>query len=158
MSTYTTFINAALKRATQRENCVFIIVTDKDPHNVFLEVRANFPIESIDTSFAKNMLKFNGHMLRVVTEEQKDSIRGLYIDGVLLDGLFERSPIYREVIRPALLDRTGFMMVSPTTASELARMVVTANHILRNAQIAEVKAKAACRACGSHDIEFGGTE
>ena len=58
---------------------------------------------------------FNGSRIQLLSAENPDSIRGIYLDGVVCD---EASQINRElvdeVLRPALSDRKGWMTLCST--------------------------------------------
>ena len=58
---------------------------------------------------------FNGSRITLLSSENPDSIRGIYLDGVVCD---EASQISRElideVIRPAIADRKGWMSLCST--------------------------------------------
>ena len=58
---------------------------------------------------------FNGSRIQLLSSENPDSIRGIYLDGVVLD---EASQVSRElvdeVIRPALSDRKGWLSLCST--------------------------------------------
>ena len=58
---------------------------------------------------------FNGSRIQLLSSENPDSIRGIYLDGVVLD---EASQVSRElvdeVIRPAIADRKGWMCLCST--------------------------------------------
>lgn len=75
---------------------------DPIPGRVFneTELRADFP---------------NGGQVRLFGADNPDSLRGIYLDGVVLDeyGLM-RSNVFTEVIRPALSDRQGWALFAGT--------------------------------------------
>src|SRR5947207_11891663 len=51
----------------------------------------------------------NGSRIRLYGADDPDRLRGLYLDGVVLDEYAEMNPaVWHEVIRPALSDRQGF--------------------------------------------------
>jgi phage terminase large subunit len=54
---------------------------------------------------------FNGSRIQLLSSENPDSIRGIYLDGAVID---EASQVSRElvdeVIRPALSDRKGWII------------------------------------------------
>jgi phage terminase large subunit len=58
------------------------------------ELRADFP---------------NGAQIRLYGSDNPDSLRGIYLDGVVLDEAADMSPrVYSEILRPALSDRKGW--------------------------------------------------
>tara|TARA_R100001594_G_scaffold150589_1_gene212534 strand:+ start:22 stop:1272 length:1251 start_codon:yes stop_codon:yes gene_type:complete len=57
----------------------------------------------------------NGARIQLLGCERPDSLRGLYIDGVVLDEVAQMPPrLWTEVIRPALSDREGWMIAIGT--------------------------------------------
>lgn len=57
----------------------------------------------------------NGGRIQLLGCERPDSLRGLYIDGVILDEVSQMPPrLWTEVIRPALSDRNGWMIAIGT--------------------------------------------
>jgi hypothetical protein len=51
----------------------------------------------------------NGAVIRLFGADNPDSLRGLYFDGVVLDEVADmKSPVWGEILRPALTDREGF--------------------------------------------------
>jgi len=57
----------------------------------------------------------NGARIQLLGCERPDSLRGLYIDGVVLDEVAQMPPrLWTEIIRPALSDRNGFMIAIGT--------------------------------------------
>jgi hypothetical protein len=57
----------------------------------------------------------NGARIQLLGCERPDSLRGLYIDGVVLDEVAQMPPrLWTEIIRPALSDREGFMIAIGT--------------------------------------------
>jgi len=64
------------------------------------ELRADFP---------------NGGRIQLLGCERPNTLKGLYIDGVILDEVAQMPPkIWTEVIRPALSDREGWMIAIGT--------------------------------------------
>ena len=57
----------------------------------------------------------NGARIQLLGCERPDSLRGLYIDGVILDEVAQMPPrLWTEIIRPALSDREGWMVAIGT--------------------------------------------
>ena len=51
----------------------------------------------------------NGARIRLYGADNPDSLRGIYLDGVVLDEYAQMHPsLFTEVIRPALSDRLGY--------------------------------------------------
>lgn len=58
---------------------------------------------------------FNGSRIRLFGADNYNSLRGLYLDGVIFDEYADISPqVYLEVIKPALMDRDGFVCFAGT--------------------------------------------
>jgi phage terminase large subunit len=52
-----------------------------------------------------------GGQVRIYGSDNEDSLRGIYLDGVVLDEYGLQSPrVFSEVVRPALADRQGWAM------------------------------------------------
>jgi len=50
-----------------------------------------------------------GHRIRIYGADRPDALRGLYLDGVVLDEVAQMKPeVWGEIVRPALADRRGF--------------------------------------------------
>jgi len=59
----------------------------------------------------------NGGRIQLLGCERIDTLRGLYMDGVILDEVSQMPPkLWTEIIRPALSDRKGFMIAIGTPA------------------------------------------
>jgi hypothetical protein len=57
----------------------------------------------------------NGGQVRIYGSDNADSLRGLYLDGVVLDEYgFQSARVFSEVIRPALADRGGWALIIGT--------------------------------------------
>lgn len=76
------------------------VIPDMQFHET--ELRADFP---------------TGGRIQLLGCERPDSLRGLYIDGVVLDEVAQMPPrLFPEVVRPALSDRNGWMIAIGTPA------------------------------------------
>ena len=63
----------------------------------------------------------NGGRIQLLGCERPDSLRGLYMDGVILDEVAQMpTRLWTEIIRPALSDREGFMIAIGTPAGHNA--------------------------------------
>ena len=59
----------------------------------------------------------NGSRITLLSSEQPDSLRGLFLDGVCIDEVAQIDPrLWNEIIRPALSDRKGFCYFIGTPA------------------------------------------
>ena len=57
----------------------------------------------------------NGARISLYGGDDPDSLRGLYLDGVVLDEFQQMDPrVWSEVIRPALADRQGWALITGT--------------------------------------------
>jgi hypothetical protein len=53
----------------------------------------------------------SGHRVRLFGADNPDSLRGIYLDGVVLDEVADMKPnLWEEIIRPALADRLGWAL------------------------------------------------
>ena len=60
----------------------------------------------------------NGARIMLLSSENPDSIRGIYLDGCIIDETAQINPnLINEVITPALSDRKGFMVLVGTPKS-----------------------------------------
>ena len=81
----------------------------------YLKHYAN-PIPGRDPNETELKVDFpNGGQVRIYGADNPDSLRGIYLDGVVLDeyGL-QRGNVFTEVIRPALSDRRGWGLIEGT--------------------------------------------
>lgn len=63
----------------------------------------------------------NGARIQLLGADNPDALRGLYLDGVVLDEYAQMSPrVWDEVIRPALADREGFAIFIGTPMGQNA--------------------------------------
>lgn len=76
--------------------------------NMFKEFTA--PIPYVKFNEAELRIDFpNGAVIHCLGAENADSLRGLYLDGVVLDEVAQMDPeVWTKVIRPALADRAGW--------------------------------------------------
>jgi phage terminase large subunit len=75
-------------------------------------VDAMAPLRALGASANQNELRVdyhNGGQVRLYGADNPDSLRGIYLDGVVLDEYGDMDPrMWSEVIRPALADRQGW--------------------------------------------------
>ncbi len=68
--------------------------------------------QSVATKYSESELSvelFNGSRIRLYGADNPDSLRGIYLDGVVLDEYADmRSSVWGEIIRPLLADRKGW--------------------------------------------------
>lgn len=70
------------------------------------------PIPNIKVNESEcSVLLPNGSTIRLFGADNPDSLRGLYFDGIVLDEFGDmKGRVYTEVIRPALMDRKGWVV------------------------------------------------
>lgn len=71
-----------------------------------------FPVSGVRFNEAELSVAFpNGSVIRLVGADNPDALRGIYLDGVVLDEVADMKPnVWGEVIRPALADRYGWAL------------------------------------------------
>ena len=69
------------------------------------------PLRAIGTSAHETELRVdypNGGQVRLYGADNPDALRGIYLDGIVLDEYADMDPrVWSEIIRPALADRLG---------------------------------------------------
>ena len=70
------------------------------------------PLRAIGTSAHETELRVdypNGGQVRLYGADNPDALRGIYLDGIVLDEYADMDPrVWSEIIRPALADRQGW--------------------------------------------------
>ena len=90
------FISPVMKQSKRNAWAMFKEYTAPIPYVKFneAELRIDFP---------------NGAVIHVLGAENADALRGLYLDGVVLDEVAQMAPdVWTKVVRPALSDRNGW--------------------------------------------------
>lgn len=74
------------------------------------------PIPGIGISESELSITYpNGAQIRIYGADNEDALRGIYLDGVVLDEYGQMSPtIFSQVLRPALSDRQGWALFMGT--------------------------------------------
>jgi phage terminase large subunit len=73
------------------------------------EYASKIPGAAIHESELRVDFPHNGAQIRLYGADNPDALRGIYLDGVVLDEAADMSPrIYPEIVRPALSDRKGW--------------------------------------------------
>jgi len=84
------------------------------------------PIPGVRSNASDLTLRFpNGGELMLLGSEYADSLRGLYLDGAVIDEAAMHSPrVFSEIVLPALLDREGWLLVggTPYGSNQLKRI------------------------------------
>lgn len=70
------------------------------------------PVPGVKINEAELYIEFpNGSRIKVEGADDPDRLRGLYIDGIVLDEIADMKPsVWGEIVRPALADRKGWAM------------------------------------------------
>jgi phage terminase large subunit len=88
--------------------------------------RYSAPIPGVKANASDLTLTYpNGGQLMLLGSEYADAIRGVYLDGAVIDEAALHSPrVLSEIVLPALLDRGGWLMVggTPMGANQLKRI------------------------------------
>src|SRR6476659_4547419 len=70
------------------------------------------PLRAIGASVHESELRvdyINGGQVRLYGADNPDALRGIYLDGIVLDEYADMDPrVWSEIIRPALADRAGW--------------------------------------------------
>ena len=78
------------------------------------------PVRAIGASAHETELRVdypNGGQVRLYGADNPDALRGIYLDGVVLDEYADMDPrVWSEIIRPALADREGWRCSSARRA------------------------------------------
>lgn len=106
-------IRAAVLCDRERPRYAYIAPTYRQGKAVAWDYLRHFtrPIPGVVANESELRVDFAGRQIRIYGADNPDSMRGLYLDGVVLDefGLMP-SRTFSEVIRPALSDRQGWAL------------------------------------------------
>ncbi len=111
-------INQLIKAATDcekpRPRFAYIGPTYRQAKAVVWDYLKHYARDIPGTTFNESELRadfMNGGQVRIYGADNPDSLRGLYLDGAVLDetGLMQ-SRVWQEVVRPALSDRNGWAL------------------------------------------------
>lgn len=90
------------------------------------------PVPGVKINEAELSIDFpNGSRIKVEGADDPDRLRGVYIDGIVLDELADMKPqTWGEVVRPALADREGWALFigTPKGTNLLSEMFFAAQH------------------------------
>ncbi|NDB70683.1 MAG: hypothetical protein EB015_22280, partial [Methylocystaceae bacterium] len=80
------------------------------------------PLKAVGASYNESELRIdlpNGSRVRIYGADNPDSLRGIYLDGVVIDEPAQIRPsLWNEVVRPALSDRAGWAVFIGTPAGK----------------------------------------
>ena len=105
-------IRAALNHPLPNPRFAYIAPTYKQAKNVAWDYLKQFAGKISNTKFNETELRCdlpNGARITLLSSENPDSLRGIFLDGVCIDEAAQINPkLWNEIIRPALSDRKGF--------------------------------------------------
>jgi phage terminase large subunit len=110
----TELVNATLTCVHPNPRCFYVAPTYKQAKSIAWEYVKDMtrPIPGMKFLETELIARFpNGGRIQLLGAENYDSMRGNYVDAVVLDEYGNMNPlIWREVIRPALADRLGWVL------------------------------------------------
>jgi len=105
-------IKAALQCERESPRYAYIAPTYTQAKRVAFDYLTHFtrPLNAT-ANIAELRVDFFGRRVSLYGADNPDSLRGIYLDGVVLDEVGDMNPkIWNEIIRPALADRLGWAM------------------------------------------------
>lgn len=105
-------IKAALLCGNDNPRYAYITPTYRQAKRVAFDYLTHFsrPLNA-EANIAELRVDFMGRRISLYGADNPDSLRGIYLDGVVLDEVGDMNPrIWNEIIRPALADRKGWAM------------------------------------------------
>ena len=113
-------IRAALTNKLKNPRFAYIAPTYKQAKSIAWDYMKMFAGGIPGVKFNETELRCdmpNGSRITLLSSEQPDSLRGLFLDGVCIDEVAQIDPrLWNEIIRPALSDRKGFCYFIGTPA------------------------------------------
>ena len=113
-------IRAALTNNLKNPRFAYIAPTYKQAKSIAWDYMKMFAGGIPGVKFNETELRCdmpNGSRITLLSSEQPDSLRGLFLDGVCIDEVAQIDPrLWNEIIRPALSDRKGFCYFIGTPA------------------------------------------
>tara|TARA_R110002051_G_scaffold206965_2_gene272536 strand:+ start:246 stop:1526 length:1281 start_codon:yes stop_codon:yes gene_type:complete len=113
-------IRAALTNTLKNPRFAYIAPTYKQAKSIAWDYIKMFAGGIPGIKFNETELRCdmpNGSRITLLSSEQPDSLRGLFLDGVCIDEVAQIDPrLWSEIIRPALSDRKGFCYFIGTPA------------------------------------------
>ena len=113
-------IKAALTNKLKNPRFAYIAPTYKQAKSIAWDYMKMFAGDIPGVRFHETELRCdlpNGSRITLLSSEQPDSLRGLFLDGVCIDEVAQIDPrLWNEIIRPALSDRKGFCYFIGTPA------------------------------------------
>ena len=113
---------SALKLKKDRPRYAYIAPTYRQGKAIAWDYMAHYaaPIPGVQVNISELRVDYpNGGQVRIYGADNPDSLRGLYLDGAVLDEYGLHPPrVFTEVIRPALADRQGWACFLGTPAGK----------------------------------------
>jgi len=113
---------AALTLQKDRPRFAYLAPTYHQGKAVAWDYMAHYaaPIPGVKINISELRVDYpNGGQVRIYGADNPDSLRGLYLDGIVLDEYGMHPPnVFTEVIRPALSDRQGWAVFLGTPAGK----------------------------------------
>ena len=113
-------IRAALQNKMVNPRYAYIAPTYKQAKSIAWDYMKMFAGPIPSTKFNETELRCdlpNGARITLLSSENPDALRGLALDGVVIDEVAQIEPkLWNEIIRPALSDRKGFAYMIGTPA------------------------------------------
>ena len=111
-------IKAALTNKNHNPRYAYIAPTYKQAKSIAFDFLKFYTKKIPGTKYNESELRcdfINGARITLLSSENPDSIRGIYLDGCIIDEAAQINPaLIDEVITPALSDRKGFMVMCGT--------------------------------------------
>ena len=111
-------IKAAMTNQNHNPRYAYIAPTYKQAKSIAFDFLKFYTKNIPGTKYNESELRcdfINGARITLLSSENPDSIRGIYLDGCIIDEAAQINPaLIDEVITPALSDRKGFMVMCGT--------------------------------------------
>ena len=111
-------IKAALMHPLPNPRFAYVAPTYKQAKSIAWDYIKQFTAKIPGTKYNESELRcdfINGARISLLSSENPDSIRGIYLDGCIIDEAAQINPsLIDEVVTPALSDRKGFMVMCGT--------------------------------------------
>ena len=111
-------IKAAMTNKNHNPRYAYIAPTYKQAKSIAFDFLKFYTKKIPGTKYNESELRcdfINGARITLLSSENPDSIRGIYLDGCIIDEAAQINPaLIDEVITPALSDRKGFMVMCGT--------------------------------------------
>lgn len=117
-------LRAALESGKERPRFAYISPLLKQSKDIAWDALKSFaaPLKAIGAEFNESELRIDlpkGGRVRIYGADNPDSLRGIYLDGVVIDEPAQIRPsLWNEVVRPALSDRKGWAVFIGTPAGK----------------------------------------